>query len=75
MRYASVAELKNRLSEFLNRARRRNEPIVVTRHGKPFALIQAISEADLESLDWGRLTKAKLLRSWEGEPEALYDYL
>jgi hypothetical protein len=32
MRFASVAELKNGLSAYLERARKRNEPVVVTRH-------------------------------------------
>lgn len=75
MRYASVAEVKNRLSEYLLAARRRREPIVVTRHGKPYALIQSISGKDLEALDWKRLSADRLRRAWEGEPDALYDYL
>jgi prevent-host-death family protein len=49
MRFASVAEVKNGLSAYLERARKRNEPVVVTRHGKPYALIQPIREQDLES--------------------------
>ena len=40
MRFASVAEVKDGLSEYLARARKKNEPIVVTHHGKPYALIQ-----------------------------------
>ena len=35
MRFASVVEVKDGLSEFLARARKKNEPIVVTHHGKP----------------------------------------
>ena len=31
MRLASVAEVKNRLSEYLAHARKKNEPIIVTR--------------------------------------------
>lgn len=75
MRYAGVAEVKNRLSEYLAVARRRKEPIVVTRHGKPYALIQSLSTHDLEALDWKRLSMDRLRRAWEGEPDALYDYL
>jgi prevent-host-death family protein len=75
MRYASVAEVKNKLSAFLNRARRRREPIVVTSHGKPCALIQSISDRDLEALDWNGLSRERLRRAWEGEPDDLYDYL
>jgi prevent-host-death family protein len=75
MRFASVAEVKNGLSQYLVLARKRNEPIVVTRHGKPYALIQAITEHDVESLQWKTLAQQRLSRAWEGEDDALYDYL
>lgn len=75
MRVASVAELKNQLSVYLARARKKKEPIVVTHHGKPYALIQPISERDLEELEWGRLAADRLRQAWEGEDDALYDYL
>ncbi len=75
MRFASVAEIKNGLSKYLARARRRNEPIVVTYHGKPYALIQPLQEGDLEELEWRALARKKLARAWEGEEDALYDYL
>jgi prevent-host-death family protein len=75
MRFASVAEVKNQLSSYLARARRRNEPIVVTHHGKPYALIQALDEKDLEELQWNRLARRRLEKAWEGEADALYDYL
>ena len=75
MRLASVAEVKNRLSEYLAHARKKNEPIIVTRHGKPCALIQPISERDLGRLAWGQLAEERLRQAWEGEDDALYDYL
>ena len=75
MRFASVAEVKNGLSEYLARARKKNEPIIVTHHGKPYALIQPLSEADLEELDWKDLPRSKLARAWKGEDDALYDYV
>ena len=75
MRYASVAEVKDRLSEYLARARKRKESIVVTRHGKPYALIQPLSEQDLEELEWRGLARRRLAKAWEGEEDALYDYL
>lgn len=75
MRFASVAEVKNNLSAYLNRARSRNEPIIVTHHGKPYALIQPLSEKDLEALSWGRLAERRLREAWEGEDDALYNYL
>jgi prevent-host-death family protein len=77
MRFASVAELKDGLSEYLARARKKkkNEPIVVTHHGKPYALIQPLEETDLEELEWRQLARKKLARVWEAEKDALYDYL
>ena len=75
MRFASVAEVKNGLSGYLARARKKNEPIVVTHHGKPYALIQPLSKDDLEELDWKDLARGKLARAWQGEADALYDYL
>lgn len=75
MQFASVAELKDRLSVYLARSRKKREPIVVTHHGKPYALIQPISERDLEGLGWERLAADRLRHAWEGEDDALYEYL
>jgi prevent-host-death family protein len=75
LRFASVAEVKNQLSRYLARCRRKGEPIVVTRHGRPYALIQPLSEKDLEGLDWSRLARMRLARAWEDESDDLYDYL
>jgi prevent-host-death family protein len=75
MRFASVAEVKNRLSEYLARARKTREPIIVTHHGKPYALIQPLSQRGLESLEWREFARKRLARAWEGEADALYDYL
>ena len=75
MRFASVAEVKNGLSAYLARARKRREPLVVTRHGKPYALIQPITEQDLERLEWKGLAARRLSQAWEGEEDSLYDYL
>ncbi len=75
MRFASIAEIKDGLSEYLARARKENEPIVVTHHGKPYALIQPLDEADLEELEWKRLARRRLAHAWDGEEGALYDYL
>ena len=75
MRFASMAEVKNHLSAFLAQARKEKKPIVVTHHGKPYALIQPISGPDLEELGWGRLAQDRLRQAWEGEDDALYDYL
>jgi len=75
MRFASVAEVKNGLSAYLARARKRREPLVITRHGKPYALIQPITEQDLERLEWKELAARRLSQAWETEDDALYDYL
>lgn len=75
MRFATVADLKNQLSRYLRRARRKKEPIVVTLHGKPYALIQALDENTLEELAWSDLAKRQLERAWEDEDDALYGYL
>jgi len=73
MRFASVADMKDRLYQYLARAHKNNEPIVVTRYGKPYAFIQALTEHDLR--EWKRLCERRLERAWEGEEDALYDYL
>ena len=75
MRFASVAEVKDHLSEYLSRARKRKEPTIVTHHGKPYALIQAISEHDPEDLGWDRLAAQRLEEAWAGDDDARYDYL
>ncbi len=75
MRFASMAEVKNQLSEYLARARKKKEPIIVTHHGKPYALIQPLSEQDSEELEWKELAKERLGRAWQEDEDALYDYL
>ena len=75
MRFASVAEVRNRLSEYLARARRTKEPIIVTHHGKPYALIQPLAEDDLAEVEWKHLARKRLSKAWEGEPDDRYDYL
>ena len=75
MRFASVADVKNQLSEYLARARKKKEAIIVTHHGKPYALIQPLSEQDLEELEWKELARERLARAWKGDEDALYDYL
>jgi prevent-host-death family protein len=75
MKFISVAQVKNRLTVYLAQARRKKESIIVTHHGKPYALIQPISEQDLETLEWERLAQNRLRTAWEGEDDALYKYL
>lgn len=75
MPFASVAEVKDGLSRYLARARRTRQPIIVTRHGKPYALIQPISERDADDLMWAGLAQRRLTQVWDDEDDALYDYL
>lgn len=75
MRFASIAEVKNRFSEYLAQLHQAGEPIVVTNHGRPYALIQRLSEEDLEELAWRELARRRLDQAWEDEDDALYDYL
>jgi prevent-host-death family protein len=65
MKFVSVAEVKNRLTVYLARARKKREPIIVTHHGKPYALIQPISERDLERLAWKELGRECLRKAWD----------
>lgn len=75
MRFASVAEVRSQLSAYLARASRTREAIVVTHHGRPYALIQPLSEHDLADLGWDRLAEARLRQAWGDEDDVLYDYL
>lgn len=46
MKVASLAEVKHRFSDFLNESRK--EPIFITRHGKITAVLEAISDEEIE---------------------------
>ncbi|GEM_PF-1993686 len=45
---------------------------MVTHHGKPYALIQTISEEDLEGLGWDQLAQSRLRKAREGEDATTY---
>lgn len=75
MRFASVAEVRDALSEFLAWARKEGEPVIITHHGKPYAILQSLGEEDLDDLAWRELARKKLTDAWEGEEDGLYDYL
>jgi prevent-host-death family protein len=45
----SLADVKNRLSEVVDRVEREHDRVVITRHGKPAAVVLSID--DLESLE------------------------
>ncbi len=44
-----LAEVKNRLSEFVERVEREHDRVVITKHGRPAAVVVSID--DLESLE------------------------
>lgn len=75
MRFASIAEVRNQLSGILARSRKKKEPIIVTHHGKPYAMIQPLFEEDLEELEWHQLARKRLAKAWEKDADGLYDYL
>ena len=75
MRFATVAETKNGLSSLLELAHRRREAILVTRHGKPYAVIRPIEGRDLEGEEWAGLARRSLASGWEGDDDRYYDYL
>jgi prevent-host-death family protein len=75
MTFASVAQVKDGLSRYLARAKKTREPIVVTHHGRPYALIQPLGDTDLDELAWRALARRKLTEAWADEEDALYDYL
>ena len=62
MRFASVAEVKNGLSAYLERARKRKEPVVIARHGKPCALSQSMNRTSStwSGRDWPHGVSARL---------------
>lgn len=74
MTFASVAQVKDGLSRYLARAKKTREPIVVTHHGRPYALIRPLGDTDLDELAWRALAQRKLTQAWADEEDALYDY-
>lgn len=48
MRFYSVAELKSQASKILSEGQRHHRDALITRHGKPLALLVPISEEELE---------------------------
>ena len=75
MRFASIAEVKNQLSAVLTRARKRKESVIVTHHGTPYAVIQPLFAADLETLEWKVLGQKRLAEAFAADDDRLYDYL
>lgn len=75
MNFATVAETKNRLSEYLDRANRTRKPLIVTRHGKPYMVIRPVDTKALEDDAWGELSSRSLERAWAGDDDRYYAYL
>jgi hypothetical protein len=49
--------------------------VMTTEHRKPDGSIRPVEESDLEEWAWKQLGKKKLEGAWEGDADALYDYL
>jgi antitoxin (DNA-binding transcriptional repressor) of toxin-antitoxin stability system len=64
MKPVTVAEVKNKLSEYLKRAEK--EDVVITRSGKPTAVLHHLGEDELEDylLKHDPKFKAKVERRW-----------
>lgn len=64
MKLVTVAEIKNKLSEYLTRAEK--EDIVITRSGKPTAVLHHLGEDELEDylLEHDPKFKAKIEMRW-----------
>lgn len=64
MRLATVAEVKNKLSEYMRRARK--EDIVITRLGKPTAVLHHFGEDEMEDylLEHDPKFKTKIEKRW-----------
>ena len=75
MNFATVAEAKNRFSEYLDRANRTRKPLVVTRHGKPYMVIRPVDTRAMEDDAWGELSRRSLAHAWVGDEDKYYDYL
>ena len=65
MKIASVKEVKNRLSHFLKTAEK--EDVVITKNGKPCAIIHHLGEDEIEDylLEHDRKFRAKIERRWK----------
>jgi hypothetical protein len=46
-----------------------------SRPGRPYALIQPITEAEVDDLLWSDLVRNHVSRAWDDDDDALYDYL
>ena len=64
MKLVTVADIKNKLSEYLKRSEK--EDIVITRSGKPTAVLHHLGEDELEDylLEHDPKFKAKIERRW-----------
>jgi len=52
MKMVSTAELKADANRLLGLVRNGNQPIVITRHGKPCAVLEPCTEDDIEGLSF-----------------------
>ena len=64
MKLVSVAEVKNKLSQYLKQAEK--EDVIITRSGKPTAVLHHLGEDELEDylLEHDPKFKAKIEKRW-----------
>jgi prevent-host-death family protein len=50
MKMATTAQLKAHANELLTMVRNQSKPVIITRHGKPCAVLEPCTEDDLEGI-------------------------
>jgi antitoxin YefM len=68
-----LAEVKNRLSEVVDRLEREHGHVIITKHGRPAAVV--ISVEDLHSLEETRATVSHSARLERTERKRLFQYI
>jgi hypothetical protein len=74
MRFASVAEIRNQFIKISGRGKEEKGAYFGDQPWKAHALIQPISERELETLDWAKLIEERLQPAWSADEDELYDY-
>jgi prevent-host-death family protein len=75
MRSISLTELRTGFSGYLRLVHSEGGPLVITRYGRPYVILQPLGSQSAEDDFWSGLSRDRLARVWKGENSALYDYL
>ena len=71
MKLATVAEVKNHFTQIARTIQRSKKPVVVTRQGRPYIVLEPITEDDLEDLAFRYSDEVqRLIREAEGDIRA-----